>query len=497
MNTDAELGAAPPRTIAVTVDKSHLITIGEKLYAESIELIRELVNNAYDADATVVRITLTDDLIDIEDNGSGMDLEGLRQYFNIGSSEKRIHPRSGRLGRDRIGQFGIGKFASLAAAGSFTVHTQQGAFAATVTFDKTQWAEQGESWEIPLVIRSADPTRGAGTTVSLTRLTRRFDPAEVERRLIEAVPLRAEEFAVFVNGKALQPRTYPGQRIPFLEGTPFGPVHGEIVLVPSSQVSMTEPLGIEVKVKQVTVRRELFGMEAWGREIARVHGQVHADFLPITSDRSGFIVDGDEYRAFSSVMHRIMREVRSVLARQAGERQTRTVRRALRDALHRVQSALARHPDLAPPGMLPLAGEGSNLGGAGLIKPERPPSPSAEAPTETTTAPRPRKPRTKKPKAVALTPNAVIQRLKLGHTGITCCLDRFGEDSPECFTEGAVIYINLDHPLYKRQLRSLDAHTMHLARLMAQEIALMKDPKDARGAFARQSQLLRDAFQDA
>ena len=40
--------------LPVTVDKSHLITIGERLYAESIELIRELVNNAYDADATLV-----------------------------------------------------------------------------------------------------------------------------------------------------------------------------------------------------------------------------------------------------------------------------------------------------------------------------------------------------------------------------------------------------------------------------------------------------------
>jgi DNA mismatch repair ATPase MutL len=43
--------------LPVTVDKSHLITIGERLYSESIELIRELVNNAYDADATEVDFT--------------------------------------------------------------------------------------------------------------------------------------------------------------------------------------------------------------------------------------------------------------------------------------------------------------------------------------------------------------------------------------------------------------------------------------------------------
>ena len=46
-------------TLAITVDKSHLITIGEKLYTQSIELIRELVNNAYDADSSVVEVEIT------------------------------------------------------------------------------------------------------------------------------------------------------------------------------------------------------------------------------------------------------------------------------------------------------------------------------------------------------------------------------------------------------------------------------------------------------
>ncbi|MFH0771300.1 MAG: hypothetical protein V1933_01620 [Candidatus Omnitrophota bacterium] len=44
-----------PSTIEVTIDKSHIVTIGERLYGESIELIGELVNNAYDADAAEVK----------------------------------------------------------------------------------------------------------------------------------------------------------------------------------------------------------------------------------------------------------------------------------------------------------------------------------------------------------------------------------------------------------------------------------------------------------
>jgi len=110
--------------IPVTVDKNHIIAIGERLYTESIEFVREIVNNAYDADASLVEITVSEDSIEINDNGAGMDREGLKQYFNIGSQQKLHTSRSPIYGRDRIGQFGIGKFASLAACERFEVLTK-------------------------------------------------------------------------------------------------------------------------------------------------------------------------------------------------------------------------------------------------------------------------------------------------------------------------------------------------------------------------------------
>ncbi len=65
--------ALETRPIPVTIDKSHLITIGEKLYTEKMSFVRELVNNAYDADATEINMVLTPSEIIIRDNGSGMD----------------------------------------------------------------------------------------------------------------------------------------------------------------------------------------------------------------------------------------------------------------------------------------------------------------------------------------------------------------------------------------------------------------------------------------
>ncbi|MEW5902554.1 MAG: ATP-binding protein [Acidobacteriota bacterium] len=80
----------------MTVDKRHIVSIGERLYAESVELLHELVNNACDADATEVHVEVSLDRITVSDNGTGMDFAGLQQYFIIGSDEKVVHSRSPR-----------------------------------------------------------------------------------------------------------------------------------------------------------------------------------------------------------------------------------------------------------------------------------------------------------------------------------------------------------------------------------------------------------------
>jgi len=106
----------------------------------------------------------------------------------------------------------------------------------------------------------------------------------------------------------------------------------------------------------------------------------------------------------------------------------------------------------------------------------------------------PKKTRKKSPKIKRLTPNAIVQRVKFGETGVSICVDDFGENGSECFTEGTVIYINRQHPLYQREANKPDTYILNVTRLITQEISLMKDTKNPRLAFSRQSKLLRDAF---
>jgi hypothetical protein len=487
--------------LPVTVDKSHLITIGERLYSESIELIRELVNNAYDADATEVDIKMTDTSIEVKDNGIGMDREGLRQYFNIGSPEKIVKNRSPVFHRDLIGQFGIGKFASLSACECFEVNTQKGDFAAKVTFDKTEWGKEEDQWNLPLQVRPPDRERRDGTTVTLVRLKRGFEPEEVVRKIVEGTPLKAQNFVVRLNGMRITPRSLTGHRIPFLEGTDFGPVYGEIIILPSSTAS-PDQLGIEVKVKQATVKREFFGLEHWGKIASRVQGEVHVDFLPVTTDRTGFILDSPEYQAFKKIMEKVIQEVESILKHLAGHKEKRRASKALKEALQRVHRALALNPDLSPFGAIPLGGEGEGMGGAGVIakklgQREEKDTQLAEEGKEDEGVRQflgQKKVRKKSPRIKRLTPNAVVRRMRFGETGVSVCIDDFGEDGPECFTEGTVIYINQQHPLYQREAKKPDTYILNVTRLITQEISLMKDTKSPRQAFSRQSKLLRDAF---
>lgn len=481
-----------PEFIPVTIDKSHIITIGERLYTESIEFIRELVNNAYDADATLVEIIITEDTIEIRDNGSGMEIEGLKQYFNIGSQQKLYSPKSPIYDRDRIGQFGIGKFASLSACRRFEVITKRDDFVGRVIFDKEQWEKTGNVWQLPLEILPHDFRKQNGTTVILMGLDKKFDPKDIEAKIIEGTPIKAPHFRVRINNHTVTPRSLSGHRIPFLEGTSFGVINGEIIIIPET-ASASSDLGIEVKVKQVTVRRELFGMETWGKTMSRVRGEVNADFLLITSDRTGFIKDSQEYQEFLKVMERIMESVKTSLQKLMMKKEGKKVSRALKDVLQRIYKALAANPDLSPFGALPIGDEARGIGGAaeifrtkeGIIEEEV----KAEEKSKIF-----EKKRKKKPKVKRLTPNAIIKKIKFGETGVSCVVDSFGEDGSEVFSEETTIYINRDHPLYKRESAKVDTHTLNLARLITQEISLMKDPRNPRQAFERQSKLLKDAF---
>lgn len=85
--------------------------LGQELIHDSKIAISELVKNAYDADATTVKITIGNDKIIIEDDGHGMNAETIKNYWlKPGASGKRDNDeRTPKFKRLPLGEKGVGR----------------------------------------------------------------------------------------------------------------------------------------------------------------------------------------------------------------------------------------------------------------------------------------------------------------------------------------------------------------------------------------------------
>src|SRR3984885_10566806 len=94
------------------------------LYSSPNKAFEELVSNSYDAGASKVSVfvpldkTLQNSVLWVCDNGESMNKDGLKQFWKIGSSNKRINENTERL---IIGKFGIGKLATYILTNKLTL----------------------------------------------------------------------------------------------------------------------------------------------------------------------------------------------------------------------------------------------------------------------------------------------------------------------------------------------------------------------------------------
>lgn len=474
--------------LKVTVDKSHLFTLGERMYVECLELLRELVSNAYDADATQVYVTITPTRIEVEDNGSGMNEKGLTQYFNIGSKEKRLHTVSPKFGRKRIGEFGIGKFAALAIANKFEIQTKKGNYVYNVIFNRKDW-EQDDEWSLPIEKIPASPLDSDGTKVILTQLKKEINLAAAQNHLLDSVPLRAKKFAVFVNNHRLILKSITGRRLPIKYKTIYGNIQGEIIIVLNAN-QIPKP-GLECRVKGALIKREFFGLEKSHEfGLSRITGSIEADFLPITSSRNEFIIDSPEYQVFRNLMKNELEKVLKILKKEKDTRDFKKMNKALSDVLSEIRKALKLNPDLVPKGYALQRRKrmGLNLQGVNIRK---------DSKTEKTDESGKQKKQEKQEEQKQKLKNiekTLMKRIRIKDFAVSCAFAHLGEDGPEVISEGNLVYLNQDHPLYLKYSKNKNEQEIHLLRLITQEICLMKRLRlPARQAYELQSKLLKDA----
>ncbi len=339
--------AKPSAGTRVSFDlRRNLINIlGEDHYPYAEFLYHELAANAWDEDATEVRIydeisqkpargrpQLFD--ISFEDNGNGMDLDGLNQYFTVGESGKVERKVSEVRHRALIGRLGVGKVAILKVARQWELVTERHLHRDQpvrfrVEVDVDSWV----SGEIDgFDIEEMEPTGSPGTRMLLRGVRTRMREDRIIRHL-QRLPL-GPDFKVWRNDELVPPRQWHGIEKVTIDAiaeweengeAKSGPIKGEIWVRPkvsgrketayieepdNEKDGLTrDPAGIEVRVDHDVITREFFGHETHGHGVNRIWGWVDVPWLPILGNRTDYLRDSPAGHAFYETVKRYFDEV--------------------------------------------------------------------------------------------------------------------------------------------------------------------------------------------
>ena len=181
-------------------------------YRSPEKALKELVDNAWDAEALRVSITLPEpmsgDAIIVEDDGAGMTLNELQnEYLNVARNRRQ---RSGdftpNLRRKVKGRKGIGKFSGLMFAASMTLETRARGKQSTFCLDRDLLESSEGLPEMPLEIVSSDVSPDVhGTRINLAELnqSQKFPNESKLKQVLIADYGREEGLEIVINGKSL------------------------------------------------------------------------------------------------------------------------------------------------------------------------------------------------------------------------------------------------------------------------------------------------------
>ena len=191
-------------------------------YRSAEYAIKELIDNAYDADSEKILITFPKLLVPnpkiiIEDNGSGMkENEILTEYLNVANS-RTIRKGSLSIEKKRKvkGRKGIGKFAGLMVATKMQLETFANGTKTTLIIDKEELAKGNYDLEkvpLPIFTETCDKTK-KGTTITLSNLNQNleFPNPEKMKQILAWEYGRDIDFEIIIDGNKIDVLDLQGQ----------------------------------------------------------------------------------------------------------------------------------------------------------------------------------------------------------------------------------------------------------------------------------------------
>lgn len=294
------------------VDPRLASLLGET-YRSTEQALKELVDNAWDADAESVWINLPEPMtsasIVIKDDGTGMTEQEVRKEYLAVARDRRSKKGDRTFKKKRLvkGRKGIGKFAGLMAAEVMLLETKTRGVATNITIQKADIMAAKtdlEKIDLPVGTAACDPA-GHGTTITLTHLNQNlsFPKPEVLKQLLILEYGREADFNVYVNDDLLDIEDIPGKCFAEEVSLPgVGTVKLRFIIADDKK--KLKNTGIVVRVGGKTVGKPgYFGLDNSDdiprKLLQKVYGEIEADGLAddITADWGAIIENSKVFQA--------------------------------------------------------------------------------------------------------------------------------------------------------------------------------------------------------
>ena len=305
------------------VDPRLAMLLGED-YRSTEHALKELVDNAWDADAPSVSVTLPDtmslDPISVSDDGTGMTEREVRQEYLKVARDRRASKGERTPGKHRMvkGRKGIGKFAGLIISEVMTVETSARGQTTSLTIPKRDILSSTTDLEkLPLPLTTAPCDSDVhGTTITLSSLHQHLafpDPDRLKQLLLLDYG-RETDFTIRVNGQTLGVADASGESFVREDNLPdVGKVKLYFKITEEKQPAKNA--GIAIRVGGTIVGPpQHFGLENTEDLpkglLRRVYGEVEADGLKddLTAAGWGIVENSKGFAALSSWVRSSVRE---------------------------------------------------------------------------------------------------------------------------------------------------------------------------------------------